>query len=98
MSLTEPEQAQVKNWLEKKCGNLRCACCGNGQWAVTNLVTMPTGFSTSTAQFLPNEGVPQISIVCQNCGHMLFFSTEIMGLKATQQEAVTSQFNTEPQG
>lgn len=80
MALSEKDQLHVQKWLENKCGSLRCTCCGHGHWSIVDLVTMPIGFDTHTTQFLYSQGIPQVSIVCQYCGHMLFFSTEVMGL------------------
>lgn len=80
MPLTQTDQEKVSRWLEEKCGNLRCSCCGFGRWSILDIATMPIGFNLYSTQFLYNQGVPQVTIFCTHCGHMLFFNPDVIGL------------------
>ena len=58
---------------------MRCICCGQSQWTLIDVATLPIGIDLHTTRFFYSQGIPQISIACNNCGHMLFFNSGILG-------------------
>lgn len=81
MEISQADRQKIVNWLNAKCGSMRCTCCGVGSWEVVGMATLPIVFDLHTTRFFYSQGIPQISIVCTNCGHMLFFNSAIMGFK-----------------
>lgn len=80
MILTEADQTKVQKWLEKKCGQLRCFCCGHAQWQLMNISGITLGFDTHTTRFHYHDGVPTVSIACSNCAHLVSFAAVLLGL------------------
>lgn len=80
MKLTEENQKIILEWINRKCGQMRCTCCGNGQWTVAEITTLQIGFNVDTTRFHFHEGLPLASIACQTCGHIVQFSTAMMGI------------------
>lgn len=83
MKLTSKNQKIILDWINNKCGNMRCTCCGNGKWSIMDFSTLQIGFDLNTTRFHFHEGMPLASIACENCGHIVQFNTGIMGIKPT---------------
>lgn len=81
MQLNESDKQKVLNWISTKCGQMRCVCCGTGRWTLLDIATLPIGFDLHTTRFFYHQGLPQIAIACENCGHLVFFSSAIIGFK-----------------
>lgn len=81
MQLTEIDKQRVVDWLQTKCGNMRCTCCGFPNWEIIPLATIPIGVDLHTTRFFYSQGIPQVGVACTYCGHTLFFNTGIMGFK-----------------
>lgn len=81
MKLNEPDKAVVVKWLSEKCGQMRCFCCGNARWTLLENAGIQIGFDTRTTRFHYHEGVPVVSVACENCGHLLNFAASLLGLK-----------------
>lgn len=81
MQLSESDKQHIINWLNEKCGQMRCTCCGVGNWTLLDISTLPIGFDVRSTRFFYHQGLPQVTVACSNCGHLLNFSPGIMGLK-----------------
>jgi hypothetical protein len=90
MTLSQEDQERITAWIAEKCGQMRCTACGFGKWTWTilDLATLPIGYDLHTTRFLYHQGVPQVSFVCGNCGHMLFFNTSVLGIKPDEPKPV----------
>ena len=80
MLLSAEDQNRVRDWLQSKCGSLRCTCCGVGNWQI-GLAGVVLGIDLHTTRFFYHGGTPIASLICSNCGHTLFFHTGVMGFK-----------------
>jgi len=87
MKLNEPDKAVVVKWVSEKCGQMRCFCCGNARWTLLENAGIQIGFDTRTTRFHYHEGVPVVSVACENCGHLLNFAASLLGLKPEQAPA-----------
>ena len=83
MKLSEADRQQIVDWINDKCGNMRCTCCGQGHWVVGEISTLSLGFDVHTTRFHYHDGMPQVTILCGNCGHLVHFSPGVMGFKPT---------------
>jgi len=90
MIMTKENEALIVEWIKEKCGNLRCICCGNGKWQLSNISMVLIGFNLETTRFHYHEGMPTVSIVCKDCGHIEFFASNVIGIqpKPTKEEKV----------
>ena len=84
MKLSEADKQKILAWLNTKCGPMRCTCCGLGQWTLVDICTLTIGHDIHTTRFHYHEGIPQVTVACNNCGHMIFFNPAIMGFKPDQ--------------
>jgi len=89
MELNQTDRQKIISWLQEKCGQMRCTCCGFSKWELVSVATLPIAFNVHTTRFFYAQGIPQVSVVCLNCGHMLFFSPGIMGLKPDEPQPAT---------
>jgi hypothetical protein len=80
MKLSKENTELVINWLNEKCGKLRCTACGNSKWEIAQ-ANIVLGFNPTTTRFHYHDGLPVVSLACGNCGHIEMFSSGIMGIK-----------------
>lgn len=81
MKLTQSDSEKVRSWIAQRCGHMRCFCCGSGRWTLAELTSIQVGFDVHTTRFHYHEGLPVVSVVCENCGHVVHFSTNVMGFQ-----------------
>lgn len=81
MRLTDTDKQSVQSWISSKCGKMRCVCCGNARWTLFDASSLAIGFGVHTTRFHYHEGIPLISTACEHCGHVVFFSANMLGFK-----------------
>ena len=81
MQLSKKDKDKVSKWLGEKCGQMRCFCCGHGQWQLSDASTLSVGYDLHTTRFYYHQGMPAIAVICSNCGHAVFFSPGAMGFR-----------------
>jgi hypothetical protein len=81
MELTQADRQRIVDWLNVKCGQMRCTCCGIAKWEIVGMATLPIVFDLHTTRFYYSQGIPQVALACTNCGHMVFFNTVVIGFK-----------------
>jgi hypothetical protein len=86
MPLTEDDKTKVLDWISTKCGQMRCTCCGTGNWVFNDLPAILLGIDLHTTRFLYHQGFPAVSLLCMNCGHIVFFSSALMGFRPNSPE------------
>jgi|SRR5690625_805730 len=86
MNLSEEDKKIILDWINEKCGVMRCNCCGNAKWELVGFSTLPIGYDVRSTRYFYAQGLPQVTIACINCGHLLFFSPTIMGIEPIQPE------------
>ncbi len=87
MELTEDDKQRIIRWLNEKCGNMRCTCCGMPNWEIVPVATLPITVDIHSMRFFYSQGIPQVCVVCTNCGHMLFFNTGVIGFRPDEPKA-----------
>lgn len=81
MLINDEDKQEIIDWLSGKCGQMRCTCCGYGKWEVIPLATLPIAMDLRSTRFFYSQGLPQVGVLCTNCGHILYFSPSVMGIK-----------------
>jgi hypothetical protein len=84
MQLTEQDKKRILEWINAKCGGMRCTCCGVGNWALNDHATILLGIDIHSTRFFYHAGLPAVSFICVNCGHITFFSSGVIGFKPDQ--------------
>ena len=75
-----PEQEQVfMAWLEEHVEH-GCAVCGGAEWTTARELYAPLLFRPADSSFDPDAGVPCAMVHCSDCGHVMLFNAEVMGL------------------
>ena len=81
VQLTEEDLEKVKKWLEERAGQgFRCFVCGLGHWSILPNVAITSMFDTYTGRIFYMDGIPQVAVLCNDCGHIVWFSARVMGL------------------
>jgi hypothetical protein len=88
MELSQADRDKIADWLNQKCGQMRCTCCGYGRWEIVPMATLPIVIDLHSTRFFYSQGVPQIGVLCANCGHTLFFNPGVIGIKPDEPPAV----------
>jgi len=74
MPLTREQQQAVANHLKSRAQPPKCQVCGAANMVVQEHLTHPNAADPeSTAD-------PLVNVVCNYCGHVLHFSTSVLGL------------------
>ena len=81
MTLTPENQKIIQEWITTKCGAMKCFCCGQSLLTLIDFSSLQIGFDVNTTRFHYNQGLPLISIICNNCGHVIQFNPGAMGIK-----------------
>jgi hypothetical protein len=87
MLLSAEDQDKVREWLQSKCGQFRCLCCGLGKWQI-GLAGVLLGFDLHTTRFFYHGGTPMVSLICTNCGNTLLLHSGVMGFKPDEPPVV----------
>jgi hypothetical protein len=93
-------QRRARACLGEKLKAIRCVC-GQLDWSLKNLLYL---YSVDVASLLPTEGVPTVNpdellaipsqpaflvpVVCGNCGFVMLFDPDALGLFPTPAEEV----------
>lgn len=96
MILSQSDKQIIVDWLQNKCGVMRCTCCGHNVLQLIDIATLPIGFDIRTTRFFYAQGCPQVTVMCQNCGHLIFFNPAIMGLKPIEPQPETTPIHESP--
>jgi hypothetical protein len=91
MLLTESDREKVLSWISSKCGQMRCICCGNGKWTLLDSSSLVIGFDMHSTRFHYHQGIPLIAIACMSCGHVVFFSSGVLGFKPDEPKEEVSK-------
>lgn len=80
MPLDSSQQLYVRQWTQAKFGRLVCPLCqGTGWDAGEFTAALPAG----TGQMpVPGPDTHALRLTCQNCGNMLLFAPQVVGLPA----------------
>ena len=89
--LTEEEQSRAQEWVrEKSSGIPACTMCGQRQWALgDHSVHSPIYFGGG--MFLGGPTYPQFMLICQTCGHTVYYNAILSGVIKEKEQEATDQ-------
>jgi uncharacterized Zn finger protein len=74
MPLTPEQQQAVANHLKSRAQPPQCPVCSAANMVVQEHLTHPAANEEEGA------AAPLVNVVCKYCGHVLHFSTSVLGL------------------
>ena len=75
-----PEQRQVlEGWMRSKAV-VRCPACGKTRWRFAEAAYVRALLERGEADLNEDRGVVKVS--CGNCGHLMLFDAEMVGIRA----------------
>ena len=79
--LTINQQKDIFTKFIAKVPHFKCPMCGIGRYKFMNgFIMLPLYDNTDTYNQNSNSSLPCISVVCDNCGYISFFSAMILGI------------------
>jgi len=78
MPLSDPQQQRLENWMRTKA-IVQCPVCGDDQWQFGEAAYIRALLEQGEADLTEDKGVVRVS--CGNCGHLLLFDAEILGIR-----------------
>ena len=78
MSLSEPQQQVLKNWMHSKA-ILQCPACGDTRWRYAQSAYVRALLEQGETDLAEDSGV--VKVPCGNCGYVMLFDAEILGIR-----------------
>ena len=78
MPLNELQRRTLKDWMRSKA-ILQCPACGDTGWRFPEAVYLRALLEAGEADLTEGKGVVKIS--CDNCGYVMLFDTERLGIR-----------------
>ena len=80
-STSERYKKQIEAWInEKWVGEKKCPICQKNRWNIAEEITISNTYSKKKVVEVGASRLPVFSIICSNCGHVLFFNAVLSGL------------------
>ena len=83
MPLSEPQRQHLENWMRSKA-IVQCPLCGDAQWQLTEAAYVRALLEQGEPDLAEDKGV--VRVTCGNCGHLLLFDAEILGIRGLWSE------------
>jgi hypothetical protein len=78
--LLTPDQEQTfMAWLEEHVQH-GCGVCGGAEWSTARELYAPMLYDTQQGGFDGTSGVPCAMATCGDCGYVMLFNAQVMGL------------------
>jgi hypothetical protein len=76
--LTQPDRQVIDVWLKKNWNMGSCPVCRKQNWALADHVVNPVLYNG--IGFSQNSGYPQIMVICNVCGYIMYFNAVTVGI------------------
>jgi predicted RNA-binding Zn-ribbon protein involved in translation (DUF1610 family) len=78
--LSPPQQKALENWMRSKA-ILQCPACGDvDRWRFAEATYLRALLESSDVDLTEGRGVVKVS--CGNCGYVMLFDAEMLGIRA----------------
>lgn len=81
--------AKALSWLKGKIPPICPTCYSTKGFYISDPVAAPL-VHLETGEIQWGQEIPMLPVLCKNCGHIRFFSTEVMGLVRRSQSPAAS--------
>jgi predicted nucleic-acid-binding Zn-ribbon protein len=84
MPLSPPQRRILEDWMRSKA-IVQCPACGGARWRFGEAVYLGALLEEGDANLTEDRGV--VKVCCGNCGHLLLFDAEIVGIRGLWDES-----------
>ena len=78
MSLNASQQRMLEDWMRSKA-IVQCPACGDARWRFDEAGYVRALLEADDSNLTEDRGV--VKLQCGNCGHLLLFDAETMGIR-----------------
>lgn len=78
MPLNTAQRRVLEEWMRSKAIGT-CPCCGKGQWRFADAAYVRALLEEGNEDLTEGDGV--VKVPCDNCGHLLLFDAETIGIR-----------------
>jgi predicted nucleic-acid-binding Zn-ribbon protein len=78
MPLSDTQRQLLENWMRTKA-IIQCPACGDSQWEFAQAAYIRALLEEGEADLAEDRGVVRIS--CGNCGYLMLFDAETLGIR-----------------
>lgn len=78
MSLNASQQRMLEDWMRSKA-IVQCPACGDARWRFAEAGYVRALLEADDSNLTEDRGV--VKLPCGNCGHLLLFDAEAMGIR-----------------
>jgi predicted nucleic-acid-binding Zn-ribbon protein len=78
MPLNPHQRRSLENWMRMKA-IIQCPACGNDKWRFAEASYLRALLEAGEEDLTEGEGVVKVS--CDNCGYVMLFDAEKLGLR-----------------
>lgn len=80
MAMTQDEKQKIINWLnQKQPTGFQCSVCNDRRWTVGDHVVSALVSEGGGIQ-IGGTNYPNVFLVCNNCGHTVYFNAVMLGV------------------
>ncbi len=79
MPLNQLQQQTLKDWMRSKA-IIQCPACAEDRWRFAEASYLRALLEAGEADLGEDKGV--VKIVCDNCGYVMLFDAETVGIRA----------------
>jgi RNase P subunit RPR2 len=83
MPLSSQQQQTLQKWMRSKA-IIQCAACGEDKWRFAQAAYVRALLEPDEPNLTEDKGVVKIS--CDNCGYIMLFDAEIVGIRGMWDE------------
>ena len=84
MPLSSTQQETLQRWMSSKA-IIQCAACGGSKWRFAQAAYVRALLEAGDTNLTEDRGVVKIS--CGNCGYVMLFDAEMVGIRGMWDES-----------
>ena len=78
MPLSDPQRQLLENWMRSKA-IMQCPACGDAKWQFAQAAYVRALLEQGEEDLGEDKGV--VRVCCGNCGHVMLFQAETLGIR-----------------
>ena len=78
MPLSDPQRQLLENWMRSKA-IMQCPACGDAKWQFAQAAYVRAFLEQGEEDLGEDKGV--VKVCCGNCGHVMLFEAETLGIR-----------------
>lgn len=79
MPLSDPQRQLLENWMMRSKAIMQCPACGDAKWQFAQAAYVRALLEQGEEDLGEDKGV--VKVCCGNCGHVMLFQAETLGIR-----------------